>query len=149
MNKAFAPFLLTPFKAPPSLSDALRRSSGGDCEHPTPLKEPKNPKIDGTPSTSITVPGQGGKGTGGTSLTLAFDDFDKQNKAYENDRMRWLENQLSPSREGGLVGGAPLQMISGSPDTLTISPEEVQTQGRTLIAWTFTVSAAASGAYYA
>ncbi len=149
MSKDFAPFLLTPFKAPPSLSDALRRSSGGNCEHPAPLKEPKNPKIDGTPSTSITVSGQGGKGTGGTSLTLAFDDFDRKNQQYENDRMRWLENQLSPSREGGLVGGAPLQMVSGSPSTLTITPEEVQTQGTATIVWTFTVSASASGAYYA
>ncbi len=151
MSKDFAPFLLTPFRSPPSLSDALRRSSGGNCEHPTPLKEPKNPKIDGTPSTSITIPGQGGKSSGGTSLTLAFNDFDKQNKEYEADRMRWLENQLSPSREGGgLPGGGPtLQLVSGSPSTLTVSPSAAQTQGTSPIVWTLTVSAAATGAYYA
>ena len=150
MSKDFAPFLLTPFKAPPSLADSLRRSTSGNCEHPTPMKEPKNPKIDGAPTTVISVPGQGGKGSGGTNLTLAFSDFDKQFQQYENDRMRWLENQLSPRREGaGTGGGAPLQMVSGSPSTLTITPTEVQQQGTSTIVWTFTVSASASGAYYA
>ena len=148
MSKEFVPFLLTPFQAPPSLADSLSRASSGNCEHPTSLKEPKNPKIDGAPTTSISIPGQGR--SGGSSLTLAFNDFDRRLKEYENDRMRWLENQLSPSRDGvGTGGGAPLQMVSGSPDTLEITPTEVQQQGTSTIVWTFTVSASASGAYYA
>lgn len=149
MSKEFVPFLLTPFQAPPSLADSLSRASSGNCEHPTSLKEPKNPKIDGAPTTSISIPGQGR--SGGSSLTLAFNDFDRRLKEYENDRMRWLENQLSPSREGGgLPGGGPtLQIVSGSPSTLTVSPPAAQTQGTSPIVWTLTVSAAATGAYYA
>lgn len=152
MNKDFAPFLLTPFKQPPSLGDALRRSTSGNCEHPASLKEPKNPKLEGAPTASISIPGTGGRGSGGTSLTLAFDDFDKNLQEYEKDRMRWLENQLSPSREGGGVGtggGAPLQIVSGSPSLLTVSPSTQQTQGTDPIVWTLTVSPAATGAYYA
>ena len=96
MSKDFAPFLLTNFRAPPSLSDALRRSSGGNCEHPTPLKEPKNPKLDGSPNVSISIPGQGNKGSGGTNLTLAFDDFDKKWKPCKMLVAEdWVKEQLS------------------------------------------------------
>jgi hypothetical protein len=151
MSKDFATYVLSPFKRPPSLADALRRASSGNCEHPSALKEPKNPKLTGTPSTSISIPGSG---KGNTGLTLAFEIFDDKNNEFEDDRLRWLEDQLSPSREGGGTGtgtggGAPLQIVSGSPSTLTVSPETVQTQGTDTITWTLTVLPAASGAYYA
>lgn len=142
MSKEFVPFVLTPFQAPPSLADSLKRASSGNCEHPTPLKEPKNPKIDGAITTNISIPGQGR--SGGSNLTLAFNDFDKRLKEYENDRMRWLENQLSPSREGAATragtGGVTLEMESANAN-LTITPTGPQDQTAPL-KWTFTVNTA-------
>lgn len=150
MSKDFAPYLLGNFRQPPSLADALRKASSGNCEHPTALKDPKNPTLTGATGTSLKVPNQGK--AGGSNLTLAFDVYDKENQKFEDDRMRWLEHQLSPSRENGGVGtggGAPLQIVSGSPSLLTVSPSTQQTQGTDPIVWTLTVSPAATGAYYA
>jgi hypothetical protein len=152
MSRDFAPFVLTNFRSPPKLGDSLRRASSGSCEHPTELKEAKNPNLSGSPNVTIQVPGSGPKGSGGTSLTLAFDDFDRQNQKYEQDRMRWLENQLSPSREGDGRGSAPagsgptLQIVSANAN-LTVSPTGAQTQGTDPIVWTLTV--VGTTAYYA
>lgn len=139
MSKDFATYVLSPFKRPPSLADALRRASSGNCEHPSALKEPKNPKLTGAPGSTIRVPGSG---SGNTNLTLAFEDFDDKNKEFEDDRLRWLEDQLSPSREGGGTGGegggVSLEMESANA-LLTITPTGPQEQTGPL-KWTFTVS---------
>jgi len=151
VSKDFTPYILGAFRPPPSLEESLKRASPGSCEHPSQLREPKNPTLTGAPPTSVSVPGTGNRG--GTNLTLAFKDFDDRNREFEADRIRWLEHNLSPSRgvnpSTGSGGGPALQIVSDTPSTLTVSPSTAQVQGTDTLVWHLSVSAAATGAYYA
>lgn len=150
LSRNLSPYRLDPFRAPPSLREALADSSAGSCTHPSGAKEPKNPKLDGPSSVNISV-APGGRGSG-PNLSLAFDLFDRRLQEFEKDRLRWLEAQLSPDRPDGGAGGGPA--ASGSPLRITsanallsVSPSTEQTQTGELISWTLTV--AGTSAYYA
>lgn len=150
LSRNLSPYRLDPFRAPPSLRDALAASSAGSCEHPPGMREPKNPRIDGPASTNIAISPGGGRP--GTNLSLAFDIFDQKMQEFEKDRMRWLEAQLSPDRPDGGAGngpasvGSPLRIVSANA-LLSVSPSTAQTQTGDLITWTLTV--AGTSAYYA